>query len=73
VQIIFQQFSCFSACSIGILIGSGVLSLDLGYTEQSLGWFLRGSTRVVFTSCRSCWLIVVGCIDDQSKIVVGCG
>jgi hypothetical protein len=73
VQIIFQQFSCFSARSIGILIGSGVLSLDLGYTEQLSGLFLRGSTRVVFTSCRSYWLIVVGCIDDQSKIVVGCG
>jgi len=38
--------------------------------EPPLGLLLRGSTRVVFTSC--CSLTVVGCIDDQSN-VIGCG
>ena len=39
---------------------------------ESLGLLLRGSTRVVFTSCRCCWLTILGCIDDQSNFVVGC-
>lgn len=38
--------------------------------EPPSGLLLRGSTRIVFTSC--CSLTVVGCIDDQFN-VIGCG
>lgn len=43
----------------------------LGYMEQPLSLLLRGSTIVVFTSCRY-WFSVVSCIDDQSNVVIGC-
>jgi hypothetical protein len=67
---IFQLIQ-FLAHSSGFLIGLGGLIARLGYMEQPSGLLLR-STGLVFTSCCR-WLTVLGCIDNQANVVVGCG
>ena len=67
----FSADSVFLAHSSGFLIGLGGLIARLGYMEQPLGLLLR-STGLMFTSCCR-WLTVLGCIDNQANIVVGCG